>query len=77
MSKLLAQWEAEAKEIVMGPDGYDYNLSSAEFCTRLLSLIQLLRKKDEIFAGMIDRSNAATPTGKAAREALALTEELK
>ena len=61
------QWEEEAK-------GIEYGTKSAD---RILSLIELVRKKDDALKIIIGRNSIFETEGKIGREALQLTEDLK
>jgi hypothetical protein len=45
---ILDKWEYEAKNIIEQDRGYDHHLPPAEFSERILALIGLIRKKDQV-----------------------------
>lgn len=87
MNTILDEWEAEAKEDLKEGIGFDGDKK------RILALIDLIRKKDEALKFYADdgyiqgrmyghlakrtQEDLIRPKGYRAREALALTEQLK
>lgn len=74
MSTILNQWE---KEAVRAGDPSDDLGMDVHWRERFLALIDLVRKKDEALAWYADMGRANWQNTIKAREALALTEELK
>ncbi len=76
MSDTLSSWEADALQWKKDMGCDENGFFSAPNCDRLLVLIELVRKKDNEFRRIRNRTQASI-IKVIAEDALALTEELK